>query len=141
MRRGSFIKSNANKGITVYSSDLISRGFGNVYDFLSIDNKEWKGHIITNPPYKYAKEFIEKSLSIIPDGCLVAMFLPIRYTEGKARKKLFQAHPPKTVYISSSRLKCAINGNFDAMKGSATSYAWFVWQKGFNGTTELKWFN
>lgn len=129
------------KGITVYSSDLINRGFGNQYDFLSYENKEWKGHIITNPPYKYAKEFIEKALSIIPEGCLVAMFLPIRYTEGKARKKLFQAHPPKTVYISSSRLKCAINGNFDAMKGSATSYAWFLWQKGFNGTTELKWFN
>ena len=74
------------KGITVYSSDLINRGFGNQYDFLSDENKEWKGHIITNPPYKYAKEFIEKALSIIPEGCLVAMFLPIRYTEGKARK-------------------------------------------------------
>ena len=74
------------------------------YDFLSAENNEWKGHIVTNPPYKYAKEFIEKAISIIPEGCLVAMFLPIRYTEGKARKKLFQAHPPKTVYISSSRL-------------------------------------
>ena len=138
---GHLSRAMQNKGITVYSSDLINRGFGNEYDFLSAENQEWKGHIITNPPYKYAKEFIEKALSIIPDGCLVAMFLPIRYTEGKARKKLFQAHPPKTVYISSSRLKCAINGKFDAMKGSATSYAWFVWQKGFNGTTELKWFN
>ena len=25
--------------------------------------------------------------------------------------------------------------------GSAVAYAWYVWQKGFNGTTELKWFN
>jgi hypothetical protein len=102
---GHLSRAMQNKGITVYSSDLINRGFGNEYDFLSAENQEWKGHIITNPPYKYAKEFIEKALSIIPDGCLVAMFLPIRYTEGKARKKLFQAHPPKTVYISSSRLK------------------------------------
>ena len=131
-----------NAGHIVKSTDLIDRGFGETgIDFLSIDNLEWNGDIITNPPYKYAQEFIEKALQIIPEGNKVAMFLPIRYTEGKARKKLFQAHPPKTVYISSSRLKCAINGNFDAMKGSATSYAWFVWQKGFNGTTELKWFN
>ena len=57
------------------------------------------------------------------------------------RTKIISAFPPKTVYISSSRLKCAINGNFDAMKGSATSYAWYIWEKGFNGTTELKWFN
>jgi hypothetical protein len=129
------------KGISVYSSDLINRNFGEVRDFLSDENKQWEGHIITNPPYKYAEQFIEKSIQIIPEHCLVAMFLPIRYTEGKARKKLFEKYPPKTVYISSSRLKCAMNGNFDAMKGSATSYAWFIWQKGYQGTTELKWFN
>jgi len=138
---GHLSKAMQNKGITVYSSDLINRGFGDVYNFLSTENKEWKGHIVTNPPYKYAKEFIEKSLSIISDGCLIAMFMPIRYLEGKARKKLFQSYPPKTIYVSSSRLKCAINGNFDAMKGSAISYAWFVWQKGFKGNTTLKWFN
>lgn len=90
---------------------------------------------------KYAKQFVYKALSIIPNGCKVAMFLPIRYTEGKARKKLFEKLPPQTVYVSSSRLKCAINGKFEDMKCSATSYAWFVWKKGFNGQTTLKWFN
>ena len=25
--------------------------------------------------------------------------------------------------------------------GSAVAYAWFVWEKGFKGTTKLKWFN
>jgi hypothetical protein len=138
---GHLSKAMENKGIIVYSSDLINRGYGNQYNFLNTDNKEFKGHIITNPPYKYAKEFIEKSIDIVPDGCLIAMFLPIRYTEGKARKKLFQSHPPKTIYVSSSRLKCAINGTFDLIKSSATSYAWFIWKKGFYGTTEIKWFN
>lgn len=138
---GHLSKAMQKKGLTVYSSDIISRGFGNVYDFLSSENKVWKGHIITNPPYKYAKEFIEKSLNIVDNYCKIAMFLPIRYTEGKERKKLFQKYPPKVIYVSSSRLKCAINGNFDAMKGSATSYAWFIWEKGFNGETIIKWFN
>lgn len=129
-------------GLRVYSTDLINRGYGeDVYDFLSEENKYWEGHIITNPPYKYAQKFIEKSLSIVTNGCKIAMFLPIRYTEGKARKKLFQTHPPKTVYVSSSRLKCAINGEFNDMKGSAVSYAWFVWEKGYQGETILKWFN
>jgi hypothetical protein len=129
-----------NKGISVFSSDLINRGYGHQLDFLLFQEK-WDGHIITNPPYKHSQQFIEKALDIVHEGQKIAMFLPIRYTEGKARKKLFQSHPPKTVYISSSRLKCAINGTFDQMKGSATSYAWFVWEKGFNGTTSLKWFN
>lgn len=138
---GHLSKSMQNKGLYVYSSDIIDRGFGNVYDFLSEENKEWKGHIITNPPYKYAKEFIEKALNITDKYCKIAMFLPIRYTEGKERKKLFLKYPPKVIYISSSRLKCAINGTFEQIKTSATSYAWFVWENGYNGETILKWFN
>lgn len=42
--------------------------------------------------------------------------------------------------FSSSRLLCAKNGKFHN-DGSAVAYAWYVWVKGFNGTTELKWFN
>ncbi len=71
-------------------------------DFLSIDNLEWNGDIITNPPYKYAQEFIEKALQIIPEGNKVAMFLKVQFLEGKGRKKLFLSQPPKTVYVSNS---------------------------------------
>jgi hypothetical protein len=128
------------KGYNVRSSDLMDRGFGEIEtDFLGIDNLEWNGDIITNPPYKYAQEFIEKALQIIPEGNKVAMFLKIQFLEGKGRKKLFLSNPPKTVYVSSSRIECGKNGVFK--NESAIAYAWFVWQKGFNGTTELKWFN
>src|SRR5690606_34699881 len=103
-------------GYHVKSSDLVNRGYGEVgIDFLAIDNLEWKGDIITNPPYKYAQQFIEKALQIIPEGNKVVMFLKIQFLESKGRKNLFLTHPPKTVYVSCSRLLCAINGNF---KGS-----------------------
>ena len=53
-------------GHIVKSTDLMDRGFGETgIDFLSIDNLEWNGDIITNPPYKYAQEFIEKALHIV----------------------------------------------------------------------------
>ena len=133
------------KGYNVKSSDLIDRGFGEPYkDFLGIDNIEWNGDIITNPPYKYAQEFVEKSLKIIPIGNKVAMFLKLQFMETKSRKNLFIKSPPKIIYVSSSRLMCAKNAEFEKMiagGGSAVAYAWYVWQKGFNGTTELKWFN
>jgi hypothetical protein len=141
---GHLSKAMQRRGLTVYSSDLINRGFGNIYDFLSYENKDWKGHIITNPPYKYATDFIYKSLSIIPDGCKVAMFLKVQFLEGKTRKALFKKYPPKTIYVSSSILLCAKNAEFDKMiagGGSAVAYAWFVWEKGYNGDTILKWFN
>ena len=42
-----------NAGHIVKSTDLMDRGFGETgIDFLSIDNLEWNGDIITNPPYK-----------------------------------------------------------------------------------------
>lgn len=130
-----------NGGYQVVSRDLIDRGYGEVADFLSADNTKWDGDIITNPPYKYAQEFVEKALQIIPDGCKVAMFLKVQYLEGKRRRKMFDTMPPKRIWVSSSRLKCAINGDFDNMTGSATAYAWFIWEKGFHGDTIIKWFN
>ena len=45
----------------------------------------WDGDILTNPPYKYAKEFIEHAMTIIPDGRKVFMFLKLQFLEGKAR--------------------------------------------------------
>ena len=46
-------------GYFVTSRDLIDRGYGEVADFLAIDNQEWNGDIVTNPPYAYAQEFVE----------------------------------------------------------------------------------
>ena len=132
----------ASKGYLVDSYDLIDRGYGSVKNFFDI--KRWDGDIITNPPYKVAKEFIEHSLSIIPEGFKVAMFLKLQFMEGKGRKALFLSDPPKTIYVSSSRLLCAKNADFDGMikgGGSAVAYAWYVWEKGFKGTTSLKWIN
>ena len=43
------------------ATDKIYRGYGNLnpLDFLTYDDY-WNGDIVTNPPYKFAKEFIEK---------------------------------------------------------------------------------
>lgn len=132
-------------GYNVRSTDLIDRGFGeHGVDFLGMGITEWDGDTVTNPPYVYAKEFILKALQIIPEGRKVAMFLKVQFMEGKGRKHLFVDFPPKTIWISSSRINCAKNGNFEGLRvsgGSAVAYAWYIWEKGFNGTTQLKWFN
>lgn len=128
-------------GYEVTSRDLVARGFGETADFLALDNTEWEGDIVTNPPYRYAQEFAEKALRIVREGGKVAMFLKLTFLEGKGRRALFRAAPPARVWVSSSRLKCAINGDFESVGGSATAYAWFVWEKGFKGDPIIKWFN
>lgn len=128
-------------GYNVTSRDLIDRGYGEVADFLDDSVQSWNGDIVTNPPYTNAQEFVEKSLDIIPKGNKVAMFLKHQFWEGKKRKEFLQKNPPKVVYVSSSRLKCGIGGDFDRIKSSAISYAWFVWEKGYTGDTATKLFN
>lgn len=132
------------RGYNVRSSDLIDRGYGDIQDFLGMDVAEWDGDIITNPPYKFALDFIYKALSIIPEGKKVAMFLKVQFLEGKERRHLFDNYPPRVVYVSSSRILCAKNGDFDRMiagGGSAVAYAWYVWEKGYKGDTIIKWIN
>jgi hypothetical protein len=137
-------------GYNVRSTDIIDRGYPDAEcaDFLTTTKDDIKTDfprdIITNPPYKYAKEFVEHALDISMDGTKVAMFLKVQFLEGKARRELFEKHPPKVIYVASSRLLCAKNGEFDKMRqggGSAVAYAWFIWEKGFKGDTIVRWFN
>ena len=127
-------------GVDVYSTDLIDRGYGDgVLDFLQCRDKVASTHIITNPPYKYGREFVERSLDLVDEGHKVAMFLKLTFLEGKERRKMFQTVPPRTVYVYSSRRKCAMNGEFDKVGSSAAAYAWFVWVKGFQGEPVIRW--
>lgn len=124
------------------ATDLINRGYGNTFiDFLKTDRENWYGDIVTNPPYIKAKEFVEKALELVKIGGKVCMFLKLTFLEGKARKELFKKFPPKTIYVASGRLNCAKNGEFEKYPSSAVAYAWFVWQKGYNGETIVKWIN
>lgn len=134
-------------GYDVFSTDIIkrNRSIDKEVDFLKLDDRtRWDGDIITNPPYKYAKEFVEKALNTIPIGNKVAMLLKLLFLEGKARKELFRKYPPKYVYVFSGRIMCAKNGEFEKMKaggGSAIAYAWFIWEKGYDGKPTLDWIN
>lgn len=129
-------------GHFVYATDLIDRGYGNGgKDFLTTTVRNTMD-IITNPPYKYAKEFVEHALDISDNGVKVAMFLKVQFLEGKARRKLFEKYPPKRIYVSSSRLCCAMNGEFEKYsKSNAVTYAWFIWERGYTGEPVVRWFN
>ena len=131
-------------GYIVHSTDLIDRGYGaGGVDFLQWQGT-FHGDIITNPPYSMAEQFVRHALDIIDDGRKVFMFLKIQFLEGKSRRKLFDLKELKTVYVSSSRILCAKNAQFEAVKaggGSAVAYAWYEWEKGFNGDPVIKWIN
>lgn len=146
---GHLAKFFENKNKLLLATDLIDRGYhsstcGEQYNFLNITFKEkYKGDIITNPPYKYALEFVKKSLDIIESQRYICMFLKIQFLEGKNRRKLFDEQPPKYVLVSTSRTECAKNGiSVNGLwTASAVCFAWFIWQKDYKGDTIVKWFN
>ena len=128
-------------GYSVECTDLIDRGYPGteIVDFLT-EKYDFDGDIITNPPYKYCTEFILNALDSVPTGNKVAMFLKLQTLEGQKRyEEIYSKYPPKTIYIYSKRIGCAINGEFGEHLSSAVCYAWFIWIKGDYNRTELKW--
>lgn len=132
-------------GYDVFSSDIKDRGyihFDAEVDFLKQDGAVLPDgcDIITNPPYSYAMEFVLKALEMLKDGCRCYMFLKLTFLEGQKRyNKIFSISPPIKVYVFISRIKCAMDGDFDKYQSSAVAYGWFVWEKGYTGITEVRW--
>ncbi len=130
-------------GYKVISTDLVYRGFGDPepLDFLKETLEGFEGDIISNPPYSAGLEFVQRALESVRPGGKVAMFLKVQFLEGQKRGAFFKDTPPRTVYISRSRISCAKNGDFERFPDSAIAYAWYVWEKGFTGDPVIKWFN
>lgn len=133
-------------GYKVICSDLYDRGYPGteIKDFFETTLTDNANDIITNPPYKFAKEFVEHAINVSTEGTKIAMFLKLTFLESKSRRELFDNYPPKTIYVSSSRLQCAKNGDFETYKcgaNTAVAYAWYVWVKGYKGETIVKWIN
>lgn len=124
-------------GHDVIAFDLIDRGYG----IGGVDFFEYTDpidmDIITNPPFKLGLEFIEHALDLVTTGHKVAMFLKLTFLESKKRQKLFNRKELKTIYVFINRALCGKNGEFP--EGSAVAYAWYIWEKGYNGDPVIKW--
>ena len=129
-------------GHSCFCSDIVDRGYPETYeiDFLKEEfNRPWGGDIITNPPYKFAVEFAEKAMGVLKPEYKLAMFLKLTFLEGKKRKEFFDKYPPKMIYVMRNRVDCALNGDFSGKAGKAVCYAWFVWEKGYQGLPHVDW--
>jgi hypothetical protein len=136
-------------GHTVVSTDLIDRGYGEGdRDFLM----EWTPlapNIVTNPPFRWAKEFIERALLLTRPRMLVrggstrkvALFLRLAFLEGQDRGRWLPTTPLARVWIMSRRVPIA-KGRMPAKDeegGGVIAFAWFVWEHGHKGPPTIGW--
>ena len=133
-------------GYNVYSTDIVDRGYalGAIKDFLTATNADvpFDGEfdILTNPPYKYAKDFVLKALELLPFDCHCYMFLKLTFLEGKARyKEIFSKTPPKAMYVFSERVDQATKVAFNSeQEGRWGALSHTLGTNGKKGTREIR---
>lgn len=124
--------------IIVKSTDLIDRNYADeLCNFLDC-TQQFEGHIITNPPFSLAQEFVDKSMQLIKKDKYCIMFLRIQFMETIKRKTLFEKDI-HSVYIHSRRVACAKGGDFTGYLPKGIAYAWFVFKKGHTEAPKLYW--
>jgi len=129
-------------GYNTYSSDKYYRGYGELNDFLENPNYYEVDNIITNPPFNLASEFITTSLSVLPDGGKACFLLKIQFLEGiKRYNELWNNNSQlKKILVYSQRVVCRKNGvGTGSDMSSMMNFAWFVFEKGYNGEVIIDW--
>jgi hypothetical protein len=94
--------------------------------------------IITNPPFNLAINFAMRGIVEARRG--VALLVRSNWAEGGARyHTLFRRYPPAFIAQFAERVPM-VKGRWDPAASTATSYAWFVWDRAcVPNTTIFKW--
>lgn len=112
-------------GHDVISTDLIDRGYGEApCDFLM----EWQSrapNIITNPPFREAKMFVDRALQLTTGK--VAMFLRLAFLEGIERGVWFPMTPLRRVWVMTRRVPMQRGKIRTTEATGMMAFAWFVW--------------
>jgi hypothetical protein len=128
---GAICKRLMMRGYTdIYASDLIDRGYGDAhFDFMNSNRKTT--NIITNPPFKIGTKFTLHALNLASDK--VVIFNKLSFLEGKERRdKLYSLNMLECCYVFGERV--GFNGG-----GGMLAFAWFVFNKKYNGKPKLAW--
>jgi hypothetical protein len=132
---GAMSKILGEHGYDVVSSDIEPRGWGAQMDFLSCSSLA-ASSIVTNPPFRIAKEFGEHALSL---GCeKLALLCKLCFLEGQDRADWLATTPLARVWVFKKRLTLYRNGI--KMKNSGMiAFAWFIWERGYSGRPMIGW--
>lgn len=96
--------------------------------------------VLTNPPFSQAQEFVETAMRLLRPGAKLALLLRVQFLEGRKRKLMFEKYPPRRVWVFSYCLPRMHRFDWKGKRGgSQLAFAWFVWIKGYEGPTIIKW--
>jgi len=133
---GAISKVIESAGYDCHASDI--RDGVNFFDFE--DNPRFDA-VITNPPYRYAQEFVEKALKQVKKSGLVVMLLRLSFLESIKRYEFFRSSGLRTVYVSCKRITMFPFDTEKPKNSGTLAYAWYVFKNGYSGLPVIDWFN
>lgn len=95
--------------------------------------------VMGNPPFDQSEEFVRLALALLaPRGRLIFLLkLSFETSQGRGWN-LFREYPPRWKFPCSLRPSFGLNSK--GKRGTAIEeYAFFIWEAGFQGTTETIW--
>lgn len=144
---GRIVESAEAIGLRAVGSDLVYRSkfCSEKIDFFRSDNCFDARHIISNPPFGRAEDFVLHSLDLISDGGTVCMLLPLVWASGFSTKRSWLPKSPlMSMHVLSPRPSMPPGKVIEAgvRPGNGTKdFAWFVWEKGYKGDPKLHFLN
>ncbi len=132
---GTIPKAAIAHGLVATGSDLVDRGYGPVVDFMQ--DEADRENIVCNPPFRVIEQFMIRALQKAQGK--VAAIIPVA--------RLNAAHwlretPLKTVWLMTPRPSMPPGHVIAAGEkpgGGKADFCWLVWERGHNGTAEIKW--
>ncbi len=127
-------------GVDAIGVDLRDRGYthGAVAPYIESIPFVAPDSVISNPPYREARAFVETSLTHTTDR--VCCLLRLAFLETPARAAWFRESGLSRVWVSSRRISMPPGDSGAEAKGGKVAFAWFVWEHGWNGVPVLGWF-
>ena len=141
--RGDMSQVFIDNGYDVLSTDLIDRGYGEGgIDFLADDQISRFGsvdNIITNPPFKFALDFVLQAKKIARKK--ICILNETMFLDGIKRYEMWmdKEFPLKTMYQFSGRVVFRKNEIVDQVQSGLIPWAWFVFEKGYTGKPTIDW--
>jgi hypothetical protein len=137
--RGAIARVLRSAGHKVVTSDIVQRDFelDAVADFLKTSEMPAGCEaLLTNPPFQWAEEFVAHALKLSP---LVIMFLRLAFLESERRCGFLENCGLARVHVFRKRLPMMDRAGWEGRKAnSGMAFAWFTWQRGYQGDAVVR---
>jgi len=135
---GAIVRELCAAGHDVLATDLVDYGWGHEagFDFLKYERAP-RGIdcIVTNPPYKDARAFVEQAVRLCPR---VMLLLRFSFYESISRGSILDTGTLARVRCFRKRLPMMHRDGWQGPKASSNmAFAWFIWDVSHDGATQL----